>query len=298
MKKINFFGVTNGKFTIKVLLLAVTMSTLLLSCGGGNKLKKPLVVKPTKINLVADFDDNCKPENKSDAVSTYMEIVDSTYSLTPINDGKKLRIDVMVKSLKKANENDEFELSDYYSCGRTYLFLVDDIGTHLMKSGTFLGSWDLVNFDAFKEFLKNNDKRLMLRFEIYTDYMSEHLKTPETIKGFVITSSVFKTTGKKTEAKSTESPSTDVKVKTTGNAGNENWDSILNSYEKYINQYIALMKKAKNGDASAMTEYPSMMEKATDFADKLENASDDLSPTQTARFLKLQTKLTNAAAGL
>ena len=44
-----------------------------------------------------------------------------------------------------------------------------------------------------------------------------------------------------------------------------------------------------------MTEYASMMEKATDFEDKLENASDDLSSAQAARFLKLQTKLTNAA---
>ena len=59
-----------------------------------------------------------------------------------------------------------------------------------------------------------------------------------------------------------------------------------------------MLKKANAGDVSAMSEYASMMEKATDFADKLENASDDLSTAQMERFTKLQLKLANAAAGL
>jgi hypothetical protein len=38
-----------------------------------------------------------------------------------------------------------------------------------------------------------------------------------------------------------------------------------------------------------------MMEKATDLAEKMENAGDELSTTQMAKFVKLQTKLANAA---
>ena len=71
------------------------------------------------------------------------------------------------------------------------------------------------------------------------------------------------------------------------------WDETLDSYEKYIDQYIKLYKKAMTGDASALTEYASMMEKATEFAEKLEEAGDDLTTTQMNRFIKLQTKLSN-----
>jgi hypothetical protein len=274
------------------------ISLLIFSCGGGKTLKKPLAIKPMKTNLVADFDEDCKPENKDDAVANYMEIIDSSYAITPIDNGNKLRVDVIVKSLRKAKKDDEFKLSDYYACGRTYLYLIDDAGTRLMMSGTFLGSWDIVNFEAFKEFLSNDENRFMLRFEIYADYMAEHLKTPEKIKGFIITCSGYKMTGEELKSQSNESSSTSVSVSPSSNTGSENWDNILNSYEKYITQYISLMKKANAGDMSAMTEYASMMEKATEFADKLENASDDLSTAQMERFTKLQLKLANAAAGL
>lgn len=76
----------------------------------------------------------------------------------------------------------------------------------------------------------------------------------------------------------------------------EDWDAALISYESYIDHYVKLMKKAKNGDMSAMTEYVSMMEKANDLAQKMKNAGDDLSPAQMSKFVKLQTKLIDAAA--
>jgi hypothetical protein len=81
-------------------------------------------------------------------------------------------------------------------------------------------------------------------------------------------------------------------------SGSEDWDDILKSYEDYIDQYIKLLKKANNGDASALSEYPAMMEKATDLAGKLENAGNDLTPTQASKFAKLQVKLANAAMEL
>lgn len=79
------------------------------------------------------------------------------------------------------------------------------------------------------------------------------------------------------------------------NSGSEDWDAVLKSYETYIDQYIKLMKKAKDGDASAMTEYVEMMENATDLAEKMENAGDDLSTAQMNKFMELQTKMANAA---
>lgn len=73
----------------------------------------------------------------------------------------------------------------------------------------------------------------------------------------------------------------------------EDWDAILNSYESYIDKYIALYKKAQAGDMSAMSEYASFMEKAMELSEKLSNAKSDMSSAQMSRFVKLQAKLTS-----
>lgn len=72
------------------------------------------------------------------------------------------------------------------------------------------------------------------------------------------------------------------------------WDKVLDSYEKYIDQYAKLYKKAQAGDMSAMTEYTSMLEKANDLSSKLNGAKSDMSAAQIARFTKLQSKLISA----
>ena len=80
--------------------------------------------------------------------------------------------------------------------------------------------------------------------------------------------------------------------------GNNNIDEYLKSYEEYVDQYIKLMKKAKDGDVSAMTEYAEYMEKATDLSEKMEKAESEMSSAQMTKFLKIQTKLTQAAANM
>mgnify|MGYP003397680814 CR=1 FL=1 len=74
-----------------------------------------------------------------------------------------------------------------------------------------------------------------------------------------------------------------------------NWDKVLDEYESYVNQYIVLMKKAKNGDMSAMNEYAKMLEKAQNFADKLEDADDAMTTAQMTRYTKITAKMTQAA---
>jgi len=76
------------------------------------------------------------------------------------------------------------------------------------------------------------------------------------------------------------------------------WDKALDSYEEYIDSYIKLAKKAADGDMEAATEYANYMTKLTDLADKMEDAGDDLTTSQLNRFVKLQTKFSEAAASL
>ena len=76
-------------------------------------------------------------------------------------------------------------------------------------------------------------------------------------------------------------------------SASEDWDAVLDEYESFIDQYLKLYKKAQAGDASALSEYASMLEKAESLGKKLENAEDELTPAQAKRMVELQQKLTS-----
>ena len=81
-------------------------------------------------------------------------------------------------------------------------------------------------------------------------------------------------------------------------SGSADWDELLSSYEDYVDQYISFAKKAAKGDMSALSEYPALMEKAKEYGDQLENAKNDMSASQLAKYNKITSKLTKAASNL
>lgn len=58
------------------------------------------------------------------------------------------------------------------------------------------------------------------------------------------------------------------------------------------------MKRAANGDLSAMSEYPALMQKAENFSKKMQNAQGDMSSSQWARYMRITNKMTQAAANM
>ncbi len=87
----------------------------------------------------------------------------------------------------------------------------------------------------------------------------------------------------------------DSDVDTSSSSGSEDWNALLDSYENYVDKYISYMKKAAKGDMSALSEYPSLMEKAQEFSDKMKNAQGEMSSSQWARYMKITTKMSKAA---
>ena len=81
-------------------------------------------------------------------------------------------------------------------------------------------------------------------------------------------------------------------------SGSTSWDQLLASYEKYVDKYIAFMKKANNGDMSAMSEYPKFLQSAQDLSEKLQKAQGDLTPAQWSKYKKIQQKMINAAQNM
>lgn len=79
-------------------------------------------------------------------------------------------------------------------------------------------------------------------------------------------------------------------------ASANNWDKVLDSYEAYVNKYVACMKKAMSGDTKALTEYLSLLEKAEELGEQLENASSSMTAKQVSRYTKINAKMLEAAA--
>lgn len=78
----------------------------------------------------------------------------------------------------------------------------------------------------------------------------------------------------------------------------EDWDSLLDSYEEYVDMYISLLKKASSGDLSAVSEYTSYMSKAQEVSQKMADATSKLSPAQLSRFNKINQKMLQAAKNM
>lgn len=76
----------------------------------------------------------------------------------------------------------------------------------------------------------------------------------------------------------------------------QNWDKVLNKYDDYTDEYIKYYNKAKNGDISALQEYPKLMQKAEELQKSLAKAQNDNSLTskQINKMTKIQTKILNA----
>jgi len=275
MKKKSFYAI------LAILALLIT------SCGGG---AKEVIIKNSSKDFVGDL-------------KGYLEVVDGNYTL--VKPSMDLILTVKLKALKQLESGKEF--------GEIRAELRDENGMPISGASTFVlakEGWVTTESENSKVdmALKDGQGEFAVQFK-YDTYSSgggslgatDAIKiASKKAKAFAIVLSKFKeaSTSSSSVSPSTSSTSSDENVTSTKKAGSGNWDSLLDSYDKYITQYIALMKKANAGDMSAMTEYASMMEKATEFAEKLENASDNLSTAQAARFLKLQTKLANAAAGL
>lgn len=77
------------------------------------------------------------------------------------------------------------------------------------------------------------------------------------------------------------------------NKSNTNWDKMIDDYDSYVTEYVKFYKKIQKGDNSVMTDYSTMMEKATSLQTSLAKAQTDNSLTgkQAARMLKIQAKM-------
>jgi hypothetical protein len=80
-------------------------------------------------------------------------------------------------------------------------------------------------------------------------------------------------------------------------SNNSECDDFLKGYENFTDKYIDIIKKQKANpsDMSIMTEYASLMGKASDWATKTPDCSD---AKFVSKLSKIQLKIANAASGM
>lgn len=69
-----------------------------------------------------------------------------------------------------------------------------------------------------------------------------------------------------------------------------NLDELLDKYEEFYDTYISMLKKAKNGDMSAVVEYGKYRKKINDLSDKLSESKGMFTSSQRARYYKILEK--------
>ena len=96
----------------------------------------------------------------------------------------------------------------------------------------------------------------------------------------------------------TDTTNTSSANSSTNDNNSQDWDKVLTDYSTFVDEYIVLLKKAKAGDASAVSDYPDILQKAQDLSEKLQSAQSSLSSSQAAKFLAIENKLAQAAVQL
>ena len=73
------------------------------------------------------------------------------------------------------------------------------------------------------------------------------------------------------------------------------FDEYLDTYEEFCNEYTDLLKRAGEGDADAISEYPEILKKAQELGEKMQKVQGNATPEQIARFAEIQKKFLSSA---
>lgn len=220
-------------------------------------------------------------------IGSYVKVVDGTYKFT--TDGDKASISVKFELTDKPNV--EFHKDGW----DIRLNAIDETGS-VFDTGTY--SFSCKEFSKISELLKGNvgdTKTVSFTWE-YIDFAKELGKAIFTkATSFEIIDEIFKE-GSETISVYSDNSANDSKSSTSEvTSDSEDWDKALDEYEKYIDSYIKILKKVKANDMSAISEYPTYVEKAESFSKKFDNAKGTMSAKQIKRYTELTMKITTAA---
>ena len=226
----------------------------------------------------------------------YLEAKSGEYKIQKTKeDGSEWSISVPLKKLKKSadacnNYNINIDLD-----------LLDSKGQPLATEVPFRASTSYVDGNKICNLIQTDNTGEDFIVFRASKSLGNEIKLPDDISSFAVTSDV-RYKGNNEPAKSLDedfsksaSSSSDKSPDDNTVSGSQDWDKLLKDYEAYTDKYISLMQKVKKNDASAMSDYQDMYEKAEKLGKDLDKAQSKLSSEQLSKMLQIQTKLANAA---
>ncbi len=262
--------------SICAMILGASLCGTISSCGESKKSDNSYTLTPETTAIKGDLSD-------------YYEVVSKEYTTT---DNYRTIMDdmhaIITVEIKRTDKEFDFDPQSTFPMGTLAermtgnagfgIEILDETGNIISKSAaTNGGIGGMYSCDDMKEALKlKAGETATVRWQMNFEDNDKPVK-------FRITSAYEKSgyIGETTEI-------------TKNSSSANNWDSILDSYEKYVDKYCVIYKKVQNGDMAAAAEMASMLEKAQELQNKLENAESELTPSQATRLTKINSKLIEA----
>lgn len=273
--------------------VAVVMAVLT-SCSGSNS----KTISPTSTEFT------------SGELAKYVEIVDEPAELTYLEkDGaipaQYIRLTVTLKKIK-----DGFENTDAHDIEITGLLavamvnLVDKDGMEVQNVS--VQSENMLNLKKLLTGKKGDTAEIIFEAEFHTDEARKWFDeverfTPYLTGDITVNSSLsynnISDSTSDMEDNDDEEENEDSEA-FSSDSDSKDWDGLLDSYEEYVDEYVSFFKKASNGDMDALSEYPSLLEKAQSLSDELSGAQGSMSSSQWSRYMRITNKMANVAAGM
>lgn len=280
--------------SMKFLALAA-IAVCLISCGDRKKSKDKdaIVLSPETTKIKGDLGD-------------YFEVVNREYKLTDGDWGNKKMISI---EIRRTDIDYAFDLDGVYPYGYSGqeitghagfgIEIRDTDGNVIRKIGaTASGTLGMYSSEDMKEALRlKAGETATIRWQTEITSDNKPAKFNLTSAYEEVSCSAWDSESDDGSSYVNDEEDTDDSDDTTTSSNSENakWDSALDEYEKYVDQYIVLYKKAMAGDISALASYANLLENAENLAEKLDEAEDEMTVEQLNRYMDITQKLITIA---
>lgn len=271
----------------------VCLAIVFASCGGKKSSgeNEKIVLTPETTQIKGDLGD-------------YFDVVDKEYTVTD-EWGNLVSIEVMRTDVAFAFDLKGVEPYGTYGKGVTGnagfgIEILDEKGNVIEKSSATAGGLSgMYSSDDMKEALKlKAGETGTVRWSFHFDSDKKPAKFRLTSSYEEVDSSNWDSDSSSSDDDDSLSSDDDDSYGNSSSSGSQDWDELLNSYEEYVDKYIAYLKKASKGDMTALSESATLMQKAQEFSDKMENAEGSMSASQWSRYMKITNKMLSAAQEL
>lgn len=243
-------------------------------------------------------------------LGNYFSIIPENYKIVKSQKiGKDWELVIKIKCISKPTNILINDIKENKKNISLKLIITDNAGkpiSGIKETEISSNNWnDNDSFEKIKRLLSGNVNAIeWIVFNIETDINSEFKdKLPSSELKFEISSNIENNQQYSNTYTSTESTeivsASDYGGEVDNSYNTSDCSSLLSEYENFVDDYISFVKKAANGDYSAMANATELMTKAENIGRKIQNMGEVQAGSSCwSKYIRLQTKLTNAAMNL